>query len=367
MPMRTRVAFRLGALPVVAVALALALAIAVPAAVVSHDRGTVPAHSGPRSSDQHGWRWVGYRDVEVKVPASWEDDYASARPDCIPRKATGRGPKADSADAPTAPYVTYGDAPVVVFAMACHQQRRRGDPDLVFGALPFRLWQPYVEFDEARPDLTVNGQYPEHRDADLGYRGWHLTRTTTHGIQITVLSAPGKNTLARTVLDSLRTVRTTQLGCPTDSNVLAHHPTAPIGAPLPPAKEVGAVTICDFQRGHGGMGLGGSRRIEGHQARDLTQAIHDAAPGSAPNSPTTCLQPAQTDRALVLRFFRNGATAENAVTEAYVYFDSCVGNGILEPGGMHALTKADCAPLFATPPIGMWSADSDVFSRCAGA
>ena len=67
---------------------------------------------------------------------------------------------------------------------------------------------------------------------------------------------------------------------------------------------------------------------------------------------------------MVLEFFRVGANADDQVTEGYVYFDACVGHGVLEPGDMHELTKEDCSPLFATPPIGMWSADSDVFSRC---
>jgi hypothetical protein len=343
---------------------AVALAIGVPVAAVSHGHGTAPTPSRSSYSDQHGWRWAAYRDVEVKVPASWKDDYASVRPDCIPRKATGRGPKADTGEAPTAPYVTYGDAPIVIPTMGCRPERGPGDPGPTFGALPFRLWQPYVEFDVPRPDLTVNGQSPERKDAELSYRGWHLTRTTTHGIQITVLSTPGKNMLARTVLDSLRTVRTTQLGCPTASSVLAHQPTAPIGTPLPTAEEIGGVTICDYLGGQAHPGLSGSRRIEGQQARDLTQAIHDAPSGSAPNNPTRCLRPEQIDRALVLRFSRTGAAVGDPVTEAYVYFDSCVGNGIREPGGMHALTTADCRPLFAAPPIGMWSADSDVFDRC---
>ena len=220
------------------------------AAVARYDTGSEPTPSGSASGQEGSWRWAAYRDVEVKVPASWKNNYESARPDCIPRSATGPGKNTGGSDAPTAPYVAYGDAPRVVAAMGCRQERKPDDPDPVFGALPFALWEPYVKFDQPRPDLTVKGQYPDHEDAALSYRGWRLTRTTTHGIQITVLSAPGKSGLARAVLDSIRTVQTTHLGCPTASTVLAHHPTAPTGAPLPRAEEIGAVTVCDYQRGH---------------------------------------------------------------------------------------------------------------------
>lgn len=249
----------------------------------------------------------------------------------------------------------------------CAQRRQSDDPDPVFGLLPFRLWQPYVKFDEPRPDLTVDGQNPDHRDADLSYRRWHLTRTTTHGIQVTVLSAPGDGVLAQEVLGSLRTVHTTHLGCPTGSTVLDLAPDPPTGAPLPAASRTGAVTICDYVRGQSTGGLSGSRRIEGRAARDLVQAVHDAPSGSAPNSPaTTCTQPRLLDRALVLRFYRAGGTVDDPVIETYVYFDACTGHGILDPAGMHQLTTADCKPLFTTPPIGLWTADSRVYSRCGG-
>ncbi len=163
---------------------------------------------------------------------------------------------------------------------------------------------PYVEFDEPRPDLTVGGQNPERRDADASYRGWHLTRTTTHGIQLTVLSAPGDGVLAHEVLGSLRTVRTTRLGCPTGSTVLDRAPEPPAGGPLPAPSDIAAVTICDYLRGVQSAGLSGSRRIEGSGARALVRAVDDAPAGSGPNSPqTTCSQPPLLDRALVLRFY----------------------------------------------------------------
>ena len=289
------------------------------------------------------------------MPASWHDGYAASSPAC-----------AGASDAPTAPYVTYDDASRVFGADGCAQPRQVDQPGPAFGRLPFRLWVPYVKLDEPRPDLTVDGQNPDHGDADLSYHGWHLTRTTTHGIQLTVLSAPGDGVLAQEVLGSLRTVRTTQLGCPTGSTVLDRAPDPPVGAHLPAPSDIAAVTICDYTRGVHSVGLSGSRRIEGSGARELAQAVHDAPVGSGPNSPPTrCRQPALLDRALVLRFYASRSAPDDPVTEAYVYFDACTGHGILDPAGMHQLTTADCKPLFTAPPIGLWAAESRVSVRCA--
>ena len=324
------------------------------AAVPSHPYARALPPTRAVDSAGNGWRWAAYRDVEVKVPARWPDAYAPSSPGC-----------GDGSDAPTTPYVTYDDASRVYGADGCARQRQVEHPGPAFGLLPFRLWVPYVEFDEPRPDLTVGGQSPDRRDADATYRGWHLTRTTTHGIQLTVLSGPGDGALAHEVLGSLRTVRTTHLGCPTGSTVLDRTPEPPVGAQLPAPSEITAVTICDYTRGVHSVGLSGSRRIEGRGARQLVRAVRDAPAGSGPNSPpTACTQPPLLDRALVLRFYGSRSAPDDPVTEAYVFFDACTGHGILDPAGMRQLTTADCKPLFTTPPIGLWAAESRVYVRC---
>lgn len=315
----------------------------------------------PSYWDQHEGRWISFRDIEILAPADWSYDYEAIRPDCITEPPTGeRDSWAD--DVPRKPYVSLGSEGRGVPLVGCIRDPRSGDPDPAFGQLPFRWWQPYVKVEVARPDLGR----PESRDADLEYRGWHLTRSTTRGIQVTVLSAPDNDALGAAVQSSLRAVTTSNLGCQIDSPVQRDGFRQPTGAPVPTADAVGSVTICDYDRDteHGG-GLGGSLRISGAAARDLVQAIHDAPAGGGPNTPNTCLHDTSRDRVIALRFFDAAENASSVLAEAFVYTASCFGNGIVDSRSEHQLTRANCGPLFAQAPIGFWGGSAGVFESCA--
>jgi hypothetical protein len=300
-------------------------------------------------------QWIGIRNIEVQAPGGWKPVYEPGRPDCI-RVAN---------DAPVDPalasqgQLVIGDPGMAVTAQACFRKPTSEDPDRRFGQLPFPLWHPYVKLERARPDMAE--QQPMYRDGTVEFHGWRLTRKTFDGVQVSVLSAPGDDGLGAAVLATVRRVEVNALGCPTEASVL-NRAVDLDGTPLPTADAISAVTVCDYvQYFQDGSGLRGSRRITGQAAKDLVTAIHDAPEGVGPQTPDTCLDENPARRALLLRFLGpDGA----AITEARVYFDSCVGNTILEPGGQHQLTAADCKPLFTDPPIGMFGAEGAVFKVC---
>jgi hypothetical protein len=55
------------------------------------------------------------------------------------------------------------------------------------------------------------------------------------------------------------------------------------------------------------------------------------------------------------------------ISDAYVYFDSCVGNGFDTGSGTYSLTRDNCPPLFRDPPIGYWGGDAVVAETCSSA
>lgn len=302
------------------------------------------------------WHWVGIRNVEVLAPATWEFDYEATRPDCIDA-GNPRDPWAK--DVPAAPYVTIGTPQRAVPAIGCLRERQPGDPGPEFGALPFSLWQPYVKLDQARPDLKD----PARTDGEWQYRDWTLIRQTISGVQITVLAPPDRPTLGQSVLSSVRRVRTTSLGCEADSPAAAERFAQPKGAPIPVPEAVETIAVCHYSRIPGISGLDGSRQITGQAAQELVEAIRDAPSTGGPDAPQHCLPDMYGDSALTLRFFgREDSTSPLA--EAYVYFDWCFGNGIFDSAGARKLTKANCAPLFARPPVTFWSGQGVVVEAC---
>lgn len=305
-------------------------------------------------------QWLSFRDIEVMAPAGWPVAYEAVRPDCIAVRPDGSVLDTRwSADVPRKPYVSFGTSGGVVDAIGCIRRRTERDPDPAFGDVPYSLWQPHVRIVAARPDSEA----PDDQDADVRYRGWHLTRTTTHGVQITVLSAPGDDELATGVLGSLRVVTTNHLGCRVESTVLSHPATVPNRGPLPDPDAVSSVSVCEYQTGPSGQGLGPSRQIIGAPARELVGAIADAPAGRGPGSGRNCRH-GRSQRALVLAFFGADGRPTRPLATARVYFDSCADNGIVGAGGEHALTRGDCAPLFASPPIGLWSGSVGVYPLC---
>jgi hypothetical protein len=302
---------------------------------------------------------VSYRDIEVKAPATWKYEYETIRPDCIIHPDDPNDPWAKGV--PNAPYVTLATPNRPVPAIGCLHQPQPGDPAGAFGALPFVLWQPFVKLDEARPDLGD----PEREDGQWRYRGGRLTRTTIDRVQITVLAPPDDPTLASTVVASVRRVQITTLGCQTRSPVQAARFTEPNGPPVPVAKDVAAVAICEYARTPGHAGLEGSRRISGPTARTLAAAILSAPAGGGPDRPHNCVSDMYGDHAIALRFFGSAAETTAPLAEAYVYYDWCFGNGIIDAEHRRQLTRADCAPLFSIPPIGFWGGSTRVYAACS--
>ncbi|MFI7066027.1 hypothetical protein ACIBL3_33850 [Kribbella sp. NPDC050124] len=358
-PVRRRWLISLTAAAAVAVALLLA-----PLVISGHDNPSAPPSGSPTTGWAHReWRWVSYRNVEVKAPAAWNYDYGAARPDCInPRNPTDPWAR----DVPNAPYVMVGVPARVVPSIGCSRKPEPGDPDPAFGDLPFAWWQPYIKLDEARPDLD----YPDRKDGQWQYRDWRLTRTTVDDVQISVLAPPDDPSLGGAVLSSVKHVEITSLGCETDSPAQGERFAAPSGSPIPAADEVAAVAICEYSRinsratMNGRAGLDGSHRITGQAARNLVAAIHDAPTGGGPDRPENCVQDMYGDRAIALRFFATSEETNSPLAEAYVYYDWCFGNGIVGADGKRQLTRANCAPLFAQPPITLWSGSMPVVEAC---
>jgi len=338
-----------------AAAAAVVTALAIPFALV--DRGGDAVEPPTTGSDDPGWRWVSYRSVEVQAPSAWEFDYEAIRPDCIFR---GQPDGPWTKDVPRAPYVTVGVPNRGIPLVGCLRDPQPGDPDPAFGQLPFALWQPFVKLDGARPDLD----YPDRKDGQWQYRDWRLTRATVDGVQITVLASPGDPSVGSRVLDSVRKVEITSLGCETDSPAQAEQFVTPSGAPIPAAEDVGAVAVCEYSRMPGHAGLEGSRQISGEAARELVEAINTAAFGGGPDQPKHCVDDMYGDRAIALRFFATREQTSAPLAEAYVYYDWCFGNGIVGADGKRRLTEANCAPLFAKPPITIWSGQIPVVEAC---
>lgn len=323
------------------------------------DPPTSPADTSPVvAEDGDDWRWVSFRDLEVKAPAAWAFDYEAGRPDCIAKPQDPRDPWAR--DVPRAPYVMVGGGARAVPAIGCMRKANAGDPDPAFGALPFVLWQPYIKLDEARPDLGD----PDREDGQWDHRGWRLTRTTIDEVQVTTLAAPDAPAIGDTVLASARHVQTTDLGCDSRSPVQGERNIEPTGPPIPATEDVGAVTICEYSRIPDRGGLDGSRRITGDRARTLVEAIHNAPTGGGPDRPETCVHDMYGERAIALRFFGAAGETKTPLAEAYVYYDWCFGNGIIDSKDRRQLTRANCGPLFAKPPIFYWGGSAPVASLC---
>jgi hypothetical protein len=335
---------------------AVVTALVVPFALA--DRGGKQAESPTTGQEDPAWRWVSYRDVEVKAPAAWNFDYEALRPDCIDRRTPRHDPWAK--DVPRAPYVMVGVPNRPVPLIGCLHDPAPGDPDPAFGDLPFTLWQPFVKLDEARPDLD----YPDRNDGQWQYRDWRLTRATIDQVQITVLASPEDPSLGGSVLDSVRRVETTSLGCEPGSPVQAQRFAKPSGSPVPAADQVASVAVCEYSRRQGHAGLEGSRRISGEAARQLVEAINTAPSGGGPDDPGNCLHHRYGDSAIALRFFATSEKTDSPLAEAYVYYDRCFGNGIIDAHGKRHLTKANCAPLFAAPPISLWSGQRRIVAFC---
>jgi|GEM_PF-926342 len=301
-------------------------------------------------------RRVSHRGTEVAVPADWGFGYGPVRPDCIRIDAdVGKDPWA--AGAPTSPYVEIEPAFRGVPAIGCFPNDRSGRGPKEFGDLPVELWQPHVLL--TAPDFAG-------RQGEWEHNGWTLTRQTIGEASITVLAAPGDEALGEQVLSTAREVGIDANGCPTTSPVQHERFQEPPAAIPVPDRAPDLIAVCEYVRGDTGTpGLLASRQITGAEAEDLVRAIRAAPPGGGPDRPQNCVDDMYGDLAIVLRFLPTGWTARDvAYPEAYVYYDWCFGNGIVDGTTSYQLTRENCRPLFTEAPIRMWSASSVVADVC---
>ena len=302
-------------------------------------------------------QWVSFRNVEVRAPSTWNYDLAPAEPECIAR-ASSSVTDPGAQDVPTHPYILVGlvsHRPGTY--VDCARRPRPNDPGPAFGGIPFGLWQPHLALDVYLPH-----QGPEGTDAALTYRGWHLLRRTVSGIQVTVLSAPGDEAVGPAIVSSLRKVTTSTIGCRTAMPPVVKHFGKPGGLDLSKAGKVGSVAICLYSRrvpAETQPGLEASRLITGARARALTRAI-----SIAPLKSARCGSGSLDGQRMVLRFFPGEKPGPKAVAQAYVYLDTCFRDGIMTARGLHSVTRANCAPLFAQPPFSIWAGTPGVVQLC---
>ncbi len=354
------------AVSVAAVAVLVLGVVIVPLLFGRSDRPLGGATRSGAASTADGWRWVSYRTLEVQAPADWAYGYSALRPDCIGPDdiAAARA----GAGVPHAPYVMVGGQNRPSPATGCPSNAPTQDPpDPAFGALPFALWQPFVQLD-----TPSNNQVPAATTMDgrWDYHQWRLTRATIAGVQVTVLSAPQDPSLGTRVIASARTVQVNSLGCRTDAPIVADQLVRPSGPALPATELVSTVTICEYARAAGAMGLEGSRQLTGDDARALLSAIRDAPPGTidsaspAGECTTARRHGVQPGKAITLRFYRDQDQSDTPVAEANVYYDECFGSGIVDSERTYALTGANCHPLFSKAPVVLWYGTTPVATAC---
>lgn len=337
-----------------AAAAAVVAAVAVPTVLTrGDDTGDAPSADDPTTAVTRlapGHRWLGYRDVEVQVPESWPFGDSPSRPDCASLDRSYRGPER--------PYVEIGTGFGAVVGIGCSPEELPADLPAEFGVLPFQYWVSHVTLADPREDSA---------DGSWTFRGWTLTRRTVADVQVSVLAAPEDAGLADDVLASARTVTTDANGCPVTSRAQEEEFQVPAADPVPDGTWRGVVALCQYSRGvTSPAGLIGSRQLAGAAARSLVAAIGEAPVGGGPDNPGSCSHDDFGETALVLRFLPSDPdrAGTGAVPEAYVYYDSCFGNGIVDSATTRTLTRSTCLPLFAEPPVRLWIAHSGVANVC---
>lgn len=289
-----------------------------------------------------GMRWVSRYDVAVQVPSSWPYADPPARPDCIRTPADYHGPQG--------PYVAADTEFRGETAQGCIAPATQAPK--AFGPLLFQLWQPYLAF--ARADAYGHGP-----DGTWTYRGWTLTRWTVSGVQLSLLTDPDQGGLAHRIRASARTFSVNENGCPATSPVQAKRFVKP---PTIGGWFASSISVCQYDRTHGTSrpGLIGSRVVS--DPTSLLDAIDKAPSGSGPNLPGSCTPEAFVGTAIELLGSPGNSTGP---VRMYVYYDSCVGNGVVLPGGTtKELTRGICSVLFAKPEVAITEAITPVGERC---
>ena len=338
-----------------AAAAAVAAAVIVPTLVLGGDDKPERNSVTDQSSSAvvvlaPGHRWRGYRTVEVQVPEDWPFGSTPVELDCSYLAGEPyRGPDR--------PYVEIDTGMGGTVDADCLLPDPPSDAHAEFGPWPRDTWQSHVTLAEPSDDIP---------DGSWTYGGWTLTRETFDDVQVIVLASPGDAALTGDVLTSVRTVDMDANGCPTGSPAQDPEFQVPTAAPVPDDGWRGVVAVCQYSRGLiSPPGLIGSRQFIGAAARSLVAAINDAPLGGGPDRPQNCVHDEYGETALLLRFLPGDRSdPTGSYPEAYVYYDHCFGNGIVDSARTRQLTQANCEPLFAEQPVTLWVAQSNVGELC---
>lgn len=303
--------------------------------------GTPSATAHPQAM-----RWVSSYGVEVSVPKAWRTGALPRNEACVHGGAETK-----------APYVEVGQFGAVDELMLCLRSVP-ADLPAEFGKLALRLWQPHVAL--RRADVV-----PGAPAGTWTYGGWTLQRARIGVLSISVLTRSGQADLGARVLASAHRVAVDRLGCASVAPPQLARGQLPSGPALPAAATVGSISVCQYDRTRSGPArMAAAISITGARARAVVRAIRAAPLGGGPDRPRDCLTTMHGDSALVLHVVGRGKRPSSADPQAFVSSDWCVGNGIAEAGGRHALTRGDCRPLYARPPVVAWSAQSNVAPLC---
>ncbi|GAB4010315.1 hypothetical protein GCM10028772_29850 [Nocardioides ultimimeridianus] len=284
--------------------------------------------------------------VEVAVPKAWRIGALPPNEACVHGGAET-----------TAPYVEIGQFDAADDLVLCLRSVP-ADLPVEFGKLALRLWQPHVALRRA-------DRVPGAPAGTWTYGGWTLQRARVGVLSISVLTRSGQADLGARVLASAHRVAVDRLGCASVAPPQLARGQLPSGRALPAAADVGSISVCQYDRtGSGAPRMAAATSIRGARARAVVRAIRAAPLGGGPDRPRDCLGTMHGDSALVLHFVGRGERPTSADPQAFVSSDWCVGNGIAEAGGRHALTRSSCRPLYARPPVVAWSAQSNVAPLC---
>lgn len=257
-----------------------------------------------------GMKYVSFANVAIQVPAQW--GFASTiEPWCV------------AGERPTMPYVDQVD--------------------------PVDEVSPAIECDGVGPaegtvtHLTWRYALAEETEASTTplRTGWADYSQRVGEAWVTVQAPTSDARLAATILATGRAVDVDHNGCPATGRIQANDFIRPLSGDLVRVGRVDEIAVCQYEVGAGTSrpGLKASRNLTGDAALELLTQLRNAPAGAGPNDPSQCIRQAGPE-AITLRL-RDG----NAVTETYVYYQGCQGNGILDSVAVRTLTTGVCTAI----------------------